>query len=420
MRRELMDRMRSAAGKLLRVRAAEAAAVCATAAALAAAAVQSAWAVAYAAPTAAAGICLLPAALGIWIALSPGAGRALRLGRLLRVLAGGVCVAAGAGGAAAVAGGWHVQVSKAVVPLILLPVGAILGALGALLRRPTPRDAAVLLDRRGGLRERLSTAVELASSADADAPVARFVYAQALAGLRARRPQRGPMWRRSRATAAALGLSLVLCAALAFVPTVGLRGEGDVIGRLAGSLDALSPAQKQALAEALRAAARDADDEQTAQKHVEAARMVELGDAEQLRKLLGELKRAGLKIEKVVPGDVLAAAGIGAGGEPGAGGRAALAAKGTGWPPSPNGSGPPRDASQAPEPNVRVYDPLYEELVKPGTAPAKGPGGGGQEGMVGFDDARAAHRARAASALTSDAIPPKYRPIVRDFFLADD
>jgi hypothetical protein len=296
------------------------------------------------------------------------------------------------------------------LPAILMPLGALALAAPVLLRGVSVRAAAMALDARAGLGERLATAAELAESARAATPAARCVAAQAVAAANDADAARFPLWRRTRATAGALGLVVVLCAALALVPAPAAPGDGaappgaaatgDDDGRklvLAAPPENLDPRRAIRLADlaageraryidALRRAAEGENDPRKAQALRDVADAIEAADADAIRRALDALTRArGLLPEELAA--ELAAPG---------GGKADGAAG-----------------------QVSVYSEQYAEALaaKNGGAPAAGGRDGARE-FVARDDAWAEARRRAAEALRGGSpVPAKYRPVLRRFFL---
>jgi hypothetical protein len=421
MRQEVIAILHGAARKLLLTRAAEAAAVVATAAGLSAAALEAAWALAKPAPAVAAILCALAVAAGVSIVAFPAIPRSLRVERRLGLLASGFCVIAGAAGAMAVITGSYAHLSKSALPLILLPAGALVGFAAVVARGVSLREAAIYLDVRCKFGERLSTAAELSSSDHADGPLARCVYSQALDAVRAHPPRALAMWKRSRATAGALGLAALLAATLTFLPG-GRPGEaGSLAVRLAESLETMTPAQRKELSDAFRAAAQGArGDPELAGKLEQAAKVIEVKDAEKLKEVIRALEKAGFAPVSVVPQDLQAVLGLSGAGE-GAGGNGGtnplLASRNGG---GGNGGAPTTrhtngTDTQPGESYVSVYDPQYANLMagRPATgesakvAPAE---------AVPYQDAWSAARRSAAENLARGRTPPQYRQLVRDFF----
>ncbi|MBN1943435.1 MAG: hypothetical protein JW849_09110 [Phycisphaerae bacterium] len=182
------------------------------------------------------------------------------------------------------------EVSAWMIPVVLLPAGAILGAAVAWLRGASELQAAVLLDRRYDLKERLSTARELLTAGDASGE-AKFVYAQAATAGRSL-PRRLDVWRCSRRTPAALALVILFCGALLLLP-----GPDD---RLAAKLLAADAIQRDAMIQKLLRAAEKADPE-TRGVLTELTGVIEARDEKELHRLLEQLRRAGLDVREMLP-----------------------------------------------------------------------------------------------------------------------
>ncbi|MDP7637790.1 MAG: hypothetical protein QF577_09630 [Phycisphaerae bacterium] len=278
------------------------------------------------------------------------------------------------------------------ITVVLVPLGAIVAAVWALVRGVRPGETAAIVDRRAGLDERLTTAGELAQSGCEDA-AARCVYAQMLEAVGSVRLGRVSLWRRTRRTAGAAVLVVLLCAAVAMLPP--RRGAAERIG---DSLGGLPQAVRKELARALAEAGTDRP--QHGRLLAEAARAVEVKDAETLRRILNDLEARGVKVRRIIGPDVLARAAGAGGGEDATGVARSRPAAGGG-----NGGGV-----------VRVWDPLYAKVAAEGPPSGDRGDGVGETPMVPYEDAWAAARRRAAEALVGDTVPAEYRRMVREFF----
>jgi len=286
------------------------------------------------------------------------------------------------------------------VAVVLVPLGAIVGAVWALVRGVRPGEAAAIVDRRAGLDERLTTAGELARAGCENA-AARCVYDQTLEAVGSGRLGGVSLWRRTRRTVGAAVLVVLLCAAVAMLPP--RRGAAE---RLADSLEGLPQAVRKELARAFAEAGTDRPEH--GRLLAEAARAVEVKDAETLRRILNELEARGVKVRRIIGRDVPARAAGAGGGEDAAGvARSRPAAAGREVADRPGG-----DADGV----VRVWDPLYAKVAAKG--PPSGDRGDGVRvsPMVPYEDAWAAARRRAAEALVGDTVRPEYRRMVREFF----
>jgi len=348
---------------------------------------------------------LLPVAFGAVVLFAPTARRNLGLDRGASVTVSVLCVSIGVAGAVGLVAGAERLLPRAALPAVLLPLGAVVGAAAVLIRGVSLRSAAVYLDRRGGLRERLATAVELAGSEARDSAVAQTVYAQALAACRRRRADIIPMWRRSRATPAGLGLIVLLCIVLGFVPSGGHDSEGR---RLAAAIRSASLAERLAAAESLRGAARQVSGRpELADRLVKAAHAIEVRDEEQLRKILDQLDREGFQIASAIPPKLVAAARTATAAGENASGAARAPAGGGTTDPGPAGL-------------VRVYSPPRADSSAAGAA--NGDSGAtdssAAEQTIPYADAWTVARERAAARIARGQVPPRYHRLVRDFFQA--
>ena len=402
MREELLKTLRRASRRLLLTRAGEAAAVGAAAAGLCAAMLELAWMVAGELPLLGWTLCAAAAALGMSIGAIPAVRRKLRIDKLLSWLAAGVCVASAGAAAALVLAGLHGHLPRGLLPAIAMPAGAIAGAAAVLARGVSLRAAAIYLDVRAGTGERLSTALELAESDQADAPPARCLYAQAVKAADETRAARLPLWRRTRATPGALGLVVVLCGALAMLPPLERRraapaGAAGVSRPAAGrfvqapaassvakivSLAQMTTEQRVRFADALRRAAAAEKDPAKARALRDAAAAIEAGDADALAAVLEKAPAAAAEVLGRAEAEEPAAA-------PG---------------------------------RVAVYAPEYAKALAAGKGAAGGGEGGAdvERGMVPRDDAWSAARRKAVEAIARAEVPPQYRQLVYDFFVRAD
>lgn len=178
------------------------------------------------------------------------------------------------------------------IPLVLIPVGALGGAVVALVRGVRVSQAARRLDGRYDLKERLSTAAELLDAGD-ESSEAAFVYAQARRAARSL-PRRLEFGRRS-ARLPILLLTIVLCASLLLVP--------DRTDRLAEQLLAPDAQQKKATIDSLHRLAAVADPETQAML-LQLADVIEVKNEAELRQILEKLRRAGVDVALILTGNI--------------------------------------------------------------------------------------------------------------------
>ena len=422
MREDLLSILAAAARKLLVVRSVESAAIGAVAAGLGAAACEAAWAVAWVSLPAAAAFCVVPVLAAVGLAVSGRMRRALRLSDAVAWPAAGVCGLAGLAGMLAVLAGLYADVPRWALPLMLVPAGALVGAVAAAVRGVSLGQAAVFHDVRLHLEERLSTAAELARSARRDDPFARCVYAQALRAAREGQVGGHAGWRRTRATAGALGLSIVLCAAVALLPTWGPADIERSFEQIRARAADLRPAKRKELIETLRQLAELAEKNPALRE-----RLIEAAEAaakdEDLAGKLGQVEEA-LAGADVAEAARIARKLLGATSPDGPSGGS----KGAATAPSHPGAG--RKPPAIPDANsivgdgvekplvarVFVYDKSYRDVADAnGPAPA-GRKGGQDATFLRLDDAWRAARDRASAALAAGSVPAEYRGLVRRFF----
>lgn len=180
-----------------------------------------------------------------------------------------------------------------ILPAIFLPAGGLAGCCFAWLRGVSEFQAARRLDRRYDLKDHLGTASELLRAGDASSEAA-FVYAQATRAGQTL-PRRLDFWRCSRRTPAVLLLTVLLCGALLLLP-----GRAD---RLADRLLAADARQREAMKASLGRAAKQAAPE-TKQLLSDLARVIEVRDEAELRRILETLRRAGLDVYEILAANV--------------------------------------------------------------------------------------------------------------------
>ena len=412
---DVLSVVRAAAGRVLLRRALEWATVTAAAAAFGAAAMELAAAITGAGRILALLVCLAAVAAGAALALAPAVRRAMSLERALAILAAIACVLPAVVWAGCLLVGWQRRLPAPLLAGAAVVCGALLGAIARIVRGVSLREAAVLWDLRGRLDERLSTAVELASSPRRHEPSADVVYSQAVTAAR-RKPLRGrALWKRSGATAAALGLALALCATLAFLPVHEVRTPlPDALTALAETFERATARQQRRLISAFRTAGRDAAAGELAADLVAAATAVEAKDADRLRRALTrieeQLRQVDPRQRERLLRELLAAADIGdsLGEDTVAGVDNSVAGDDHPGPATSTDGGTV----------VAVYDPLYDELLPGKTEGVVGerPPLAPQPGTVPLERAWLVARDRAEAALVQGRVPGEYRRLVRDFF----
>lgn len=284
-------------------------------------------------------------------------------------------------------------------PLIVLACGAIVGAARALLTGAGPLEAATIVDGRRHLAERFATAVELAQSDRRDEPAAAECRRQALAALGDHPLAEVSFWRRTRRTAAALGLVVAVVAALAMLASV----RSSPLASLAG----MGGSRRQQLAAELRRGAAGADREHLRQALDAAAVAVEIMDDRQLARLLDELRAEGVTLVELTPEEVRRVLGLAE--EPGepdgdADGQSATTAAAD------------ANADENAGGGVTVYDPLFDAPAEADTGDAGDPRTAATGPAVRYEDAWDRARRRAMASLRRGDVPPAYRDIVRRYF----
>jgi len=111
--------------------------------------------------------------------------------------------------------GQHAHLPHRWIALALIPLGGMLAAMTVLVRGITAHQAALYIDLRANLGERMITALELAPVTDEG--FADTVCQHALAAATQHQPHRMGFWRRGRGTAGALALTALATVLLAIV-----------------------------------------------------------------------------------------------------------------------------------------------------------------------------------------------------------
>lgn len=285
-------------------------------------------------------------------------------------------------------------------PLIMLACGAIVGFARAMLVGVTHRQAAAIVDAQRDLAARFATAVELSEAGRLDEPVAAECVRQAAEAL-GDAPLAGvSFWRRSRRTAAALGLVIVGTLTLAMLASWRESPSASLAG--------LSPAQRAQVARDLRRRAATTSPGELQQALDAAAVAVEMVDEDQLARLLAELRDEGIELIELTPEQVRRALGLAEETPPTAGGDDDVGAEST---TTASGNGPDDSAG-----GVKVYDPLFE-VTAADTANGEPPSDTATRGpAVDYTDAWDRARRRAMASLQRGDVPPAYRDIVRRYF----
>ena len=415
--------LRAAARRLAAVRAVEAAAVGAVTAGLSAAACQAG--ILAARQSVAAGIVLafVPvlavAALFRWPAIR----RTFRLGAGDLVLVAGVAFLCSVAGALTILAGRILPDPILLLPAVLVPLAGVLGAVSAMLRRPTLAQAALYHDVRFGLAERLSTASQLAVTSD-DPQVAACVFDQALDAARRAKIARRGLWRRTRATAGALVLGMALCAVLALVSPAGsARASAASLGEVRQHLRVLTDQEKKQLVLALRQLAdRVAADPELRRRLLAAAEAAEKDQAVDRR--LAELQDAVASADDAeaarIAAAILRAVGLKAP-DDGNGGGGAATPRVTNGTQNDSAVGDINiaelDANTSEKPlaaRTLIYNPDYAAVTDANAPEAGTPAR--PRPFVTYADAWSAARSRAAEALRTGTVPARHRDLVRRFF----
>ena len=415
--------------RTLAARTAEAAAVGGTAGGLVAASVMAAWVLAGRLLALASAVSAAPLLGGLAVAVWPGLALKLRLTSTLRWSVAAIMMVPGAIAAACIATGAFVHVPKNWL-ILAAPVAAAAAAVVALVRGPTLGGVAADVDARAALRERLSTAWELAEGGEESA-FADAVQAQALSA--AGRDLRGiSFWNRSPATLGALGLAIL--ASVLMLPWEPLQSPAALRQQRWQRLSAQAGQQLQQHLARLEAAGdlQLADTIRRLQQLTRRLRSATPTDARQWRGPVVDLEKLAESLRRAVRSGRL---------EPRAAEQIAQLirtleqttveiAEGMGEDPGEIAAG--AGAGKVPQPSTRprptapgyttVYHPSYADLAPATTASAPAIAHEAppvSPAQVPYDQAWLEARRRAAATLGRGQVPARYRQLVRDYFATE-
>lgn len=190
----------------------------------------------------------------------------------------------------------HVPMTAAhpALPLVLLPCGFLLGALAALVRGVSLREAAIVADHAAGLKERLATALEVTEAAAARHGILdQRLIEQAESVAEGLDPARLPLARSMGRYAKVLLVAVLVLVVASMVPPVGGPPvTPEAAGRAAATLERLAenpsvtPAIRaqieKAVADLRQGNARQAGVDQTTAALMQAAAKAERGRQETL------------------------------------------------------------------------------------------------------------------------------------------
>ncbi|MFP4105361.1 MAG: hypothetical protein ACLFVU_04635 [Phycisphaerae bacterium] len=274
---------------------------------------------------------------------------------------------------------------------LLILLGALLGGVTQLLRRPGALSAAREADRRAQLPQQVTTAAELAGGDKTD-PFADAVVADALRQLRSEQFRNVRFWNRGRGTAGALVLGVALAGLLAVVADASRPAEKLFVPDVAQ----MPAGQREELAKAFRKAADSNAENGPTGLLRQGAIAVEAGSEQELREIIAQLKAAGYSLTDFVPQAALAGSGMGT-----AAGKEDLTAPDS----TPDGS-PANEPSS--DRIVRVWDPDYGS--RPVGEPAQ------EQRFLNYEDAWKQAELRAARSGADPRVPAEVRPVVRKYF----
>ena len=420
--------LRAYARRMKLARLMEASALCAGSAAMASAIVEAGWAFVLVQPSLAVCICMmsLPVAISLFF---PWPRRLLHIETGLARLMTCVLSVAAVAATTVIAAGWAGNWPSWLWPAVLVPAGILAGATFAICRGVTLAQAGMCVDLKCHLNESLSTAAELiAQGRDDNDAMSACVYRQAVEFASAVDTRQVKMWRRTRATAGGVVLSMLLAGTLLFVPPLlpaDVQADLALAARTAGSLAEMTPQQRQQLANVLQAAAgRAAESADVRQALARASSAAAGGDAATLKAALELLARGKIRLQETIGSPRVATGDLAGQGmhnaEP-SGPPSSLAAKKAGD--SQASSSNPQDGRESAATSkpssgelVRVYNPQYRQGELPAASEVGHSAPAAEVIPSDWNDAWKQAQLRANDAIRSQEIPPEYRQLVRDYF----
>ncbi len=153
----------------------------------------------------------------------PRLGRALgNFPRPARLVLGGLAVASTLAAWTLIGLGLYARLEPWLIPTVLVGLGGLAAAVAVVVRGVSLHQAALYVDGRANLGERLTTALELERTGGS--VFAEAVRQQALAAVQRHRPGRMGFWRRTRRTPAAVGLLALACGLVLLVRPLPVPG----------------------------------------------------------------------------------------------------------------------------------------------------------------------------------------------------
>jgi hypothetical protein len=413
MREQVVDILSQARRRLLVSRTVGAAVVLVATAAMASASLEVGWALAVSQSRLGLCACALPMLAGLLLLLVPIKLSLPRPRSPLLHMAAAMLMAIGAAGMLVYYSPVREGIPAILISAALLPAAALLAVVFVCLRPPSLRQVAVMLDLRLNLRERLSTAMELIErgSQVAEAGLSEVIFAQAAGQARKAGVERMRFETVSRPAAGALGLSVLLTVAL-----LSLGGERQRFynssEEIASAFPAMSPKEKQDLADELARMAQTAPTRQISQDLQKASDAALHDDPQALNEALARLKK-GIEtgILKVVNVESPVA-------------HVTDVTNGSG--PVANTPQPGNEANAtanfatpANSPDTALVMPPPGKALPDNQAPAAGTTLEGGS-YVSFDKAWEQAVSQANQSLRDGQVPPRCQQLVRDYFLAKD
>ena len=290
---------------------------------------------------------------------------------------------------------------------LLVAAGGFLGAGWAMRTGHWAMRAARFLDAKYDLKERLTTAAELAWAHRED-DVARYVFTQAREAASTRIEASTTYWRFGRRLTSGVVLSLVLCAGVSWAVHPGTSQADADAAALARAMDAMSPGRRADLAEQLRQAARLKGSAATAESLDALAQVVVVADEQALRELVETLREKGMTLRQILAPKLQASLGL----------DEQARDSQPGQPATREGT---LDAQAGNEVRaVRVYNPAYASHVQAAASPSAAGDSTAISQTLPAPSAWAQARRQASRALREESCPPAYRQILRQFFQGDE
>ncbi len=290
-----------------------------------------------------------------------------------------------------------------VLPVLFISAGALAGFFIALFKGASVRQAAIFLDARYKLQERLTTAAEF-SEENSYCPAVACIFDQAVTVAR-QIPARPSFRKNPPAISAALILGVLFCGLLSLIPDSEPKQTSLATDEIRQAVEVMNKMPPDSRAELARAiSATPTKDEKIQAKLNALSRAIIAGNQAEQRRILAELRQAGYRPIAELPEHLQLELS-----QAGADKLAKASSLDNTSQQQPDENSKSTSASQP----VRIYHPDYDTATSP---PAWQTQETSQPSPA--DPAWLTTKALAARNAQPGKIPPSYQPIVRRFYQA--